>query len=252
MEYEFRKSPKRMQPNVLTTELNAPIVITSERLAIKFNNAVTYGELLNGIIRFIWLPQVAVEFEGLYKGEGPEIGTGESTLLISSFSDEIPIIITSMTLCGCGLKVRGILNGCAVKKTGSNALKLVFHLVNFPDYIGQDIYAESDNVIKAYKGRISLESDQWIGVIDSIPETEQLRKEHKTNAGFYISHVGEIRSKSGEYLDETQINTLCSNLHFLFGFCCGSWPDRFFHRGAVKMRLFGSSLLHGKQDLHRK
>lgn len=243
---EMQNFPKRLQPNVLVSDLNAPIKITNQKLELRIKKGSLPCELLNGVFRFIWIPKVAFEFEGIYMGETPDLNIQESTLLLSCFSEEIPIIITNMTLCEAGWKVRGILNGCAVKSTGEKAEKLVFHLVNFPDYIGQAIRDENEKDIMIYSGRISFENEQWIGIIDSIQETEQLRKEQKNNGGFYISHVGEIHPKNEQYLDETQLDLICTNLHFLFGFCRGSWAGPLFPQGAEIMKLFGSNLLHGK------
>lgn len=239
---EIKKLPKRLQPKVLVSNLNAPIEITSQKLALRVNKGDLSYELTDGVVRFIWFPRAAVEFQGTYKGESLKIDKDEFTLILSGFSEEIPIIITNLTLCDSGWKVRGILKGCAVRSNGANAEKLVFHLVNFPDYIGQVIRAERDNEIKAYTGRISLESEQWIGVIDSIPETEHLRKEREKNGGFYISHVGEIRPKNGQYLDEAQLNSICSNLHFLLGFCCGSWVGPIFPLGIRKDEIVWEQL----------
>lgn len=231
---EIKKLPKRLQPKVLVSNLNAPIEIISQNLALRLKKGDLSYELTDGVVRFIWFPRAAVEFQGTYKGESLKIDKDEFTLLLLGFSEEIPIIITNLILCYSGWKVRGILKGCAVRSNGANAEKLVFHLVNFPDYIGQVIHAEKDNAIEAYTGRITLESEQWIGLIDSIPESKHLREEREKNGGFYISHVGEIRPKNGQYFDEAQLNSICSNLHYLLGFCCGSWAGPIFPLGIRK------------------
>lgn len=227
---EIRKYPKRLQPNVLVPKLNAPIEIAHEGLALRIKEGALPGEL-DGVLRFVWVPHVAVEFEGLYRGEPPEIGSDESTLLIPKTSEETPVIITNLTQGDSGWTVRGILKGCAVRSTKVNAEKLVFHLSNFPDYIGLPIRTESKRGVGAFSGRITIESEQWIGVIDSIPETSHLREEQKRNGGFYISHVGKIRPKSGQHFDEVQLDSICSSLRYLLGFCCGAWTGPLFPQG---------------------
>jgi len=233
---ELRKYPERLQPNVLVSELNAPIEIARQGLALRVKEGALPGEL-DGVIRFVWVPHTAVEFEGIYRGEHPEIGSDKSTLLIPKVSEETPVIITNLAQGASGWTVRGILKGRAVRSTGVNAEKLIFHLANFPDFIGLPIRIEGDRGVGAFSGRITLESDQWIGFIDSIPETSHLREEQKQNGGFYISHVGEIRPKSDQYLDEDQLDSICSSLRYLFGFCRGAWTGPLFPQGIRKNEI---------------
>jgi hypothetical protein len=227
---ELRKYPERLKPNTLVSKLNAPIEMTRQGLTLRVRKGGLPGEL-DGFTRFVWVPHTAVEFEGIYRGEHPELDSDESTLLIPGVSEEIPIIITNIAPGTTGWTVRGILKGPAVRSTGVNAEKLIFHLANFPDYIGLPIRTEGDRGVGAFPGRITLESDQWVGFIDSIPETSHLRKEQEQNGGFYISHVGEIRPKSEQCLDEDQLDSICSSLHYLLGFCRGAWTGPIFPQG---------------------
>ena len=231
---EIKKLPKRLFSNVRVSSLNEPIVIADKGIALKVKKDALPIELFDGVVRR-WNFDGFIEFEGTYRGgEVSELIYSEEIILcISGFSEEIPAIVTQSELLPSvfGLKVRGIFKKNAVRSTGATAEKLVFHLVNFPDYIGQSIHYEKDVKICAYRGRISLENDQWSGVIDFIPESKEWRKEQERNGGFYISHVGEIRPKNGQYLDESQLISIYSNLQYLLGFCAGTWVGPVFPQG---------------------
>lgn len=231
---EIKKLPKRLFPNVRVSSLNEPIVIADKGIALKVKKDALPIELFDGVVRR-WNFDGLIEFEGIIQAEEvfELINSEEIILSISGFSEEIPAIVTQSELLPSvfGLKVRGILKKNAVRSTGATAEKLVFHLVNFPDYIGELIHYEKDVKICAYRGRISLENDQWSGVIDFIPESKEWRKEQERNGGFYISHVGEIRPKNGQYLDESQLISIYSNLQYLLGFCAGTWVGPVFPQG---------------------
>jgi hypothetical protein len=227
---ELRKYPERLQSNISVSKLNEPIEIVRQGLALRVKKDAVPGQL-DGVMSFGWMPRTIVEFEGIYRGERPEIGSDQATLFMPKVSSEIPVVVTNLSQGDSGWKIRGVLKGSAVRSTGVPAEKLIFHLVNFPDYIGLPIRTESDRGIGAFAGRLTFENDQWIGFVDSIPETSHLGEEQKQNGGFYISHVGEIRAKNNQYLDENQLDSICSNLRYLFGFCRGTWCGPLFPQG---------------------
>lgn len=248
---EMRKCPERLQPNVFVTKLNAPIEIVRETMLLS-KKAGTPPSELHGVVRFVWIPHGAIEFEGTYEGEYPEIVSKEYTLRIPKTSEETPVIITSFAQADSGWTVHGIMNSCAVRTTGMKAERLVFHLVNFPDYIGLPIRAEAGHKIKTFSGRITIESEQWIGVIDSIPEARHLCEEQKQNGGFYISHVGEIRPKNERHFDTPQLDSIYSNLRYLLGFCRGAWTGPVFPRGIKESEIVWEPLAAWRIGSSRK
>jgi len=227
---ELRKYPERLQSEVPVSKLNEPIEIVRQGLALRVRKNALPGQL-DGTMSFVWIPRTAIEFEGIYRGEYPEIGSDEAALFIPGVSSEAPVLITNLSQGDSGWNIRGVLRDHAVRSTGESVEKLIFHLANFPNYIGLPIRTESDRGVGAFAGRLTFENDEWIGLIDSIPETSHLHEEQKQNGGFYISHVGEIRPKNSQYLDVNQLDSIYSNLRYLFGFCRGAWSGPLFPQG---------------------
>jgi hypothetical protein len=103
--------------------------------------------------------------------------------------------------------------------TPKSLTAISFHLVNFPNFIGDWISEGSER----RRGRILLSTDGWVLTIDNLKETSQLREELDEIGGFGITHVGQL-AREDELpfpLEDAQI--LLRGLYYFLSFARGAW-----------------------------
>ena len=222
--------PLRIKPHTIISTLNESIKIGAENLKLRVRQDAQQGDI-EGTLEFVWFPRSTVEFSGFYKGPHPNFEDDSCTLSMPGIADEFPVLLTSISPRDGGNEVRGIIKSRAIRKTASQFNNYVFHLINFPDYIGLRIRTENENQCTMFTGRISLDCRDFKGNLDAIPEVRELRKEYERKGGFFLSHVGEIKARNGKDITESTLLKLQESLFHFFGFCRGSWAGPVFPIG---------------------
>ncbi len=96
---------------------------------------------------------------------------------------------------------------------------LNFHLVNFPDYVGEWIGTSE----AAWAGRTGFRAAGWDIQLDLVENYKELKEGLKVDQGYAITHVGRANRLDGGAFDAREARQLLANLHLLFGFVRGSW-----------------------------
>lgn len=103
--------------------------------------------------------------------------------------------------------------------TAERLNSVVFHVVNFPNFIGDNI-AEGSQV---RRGRIFLAADGWEICLDNLRETADLCKQLSEIGGYAITHVGLLRRSDGAAFRIDDVKNILGGLYYFLSFARGRW-----------------------------
>jgi hypothetical protein len=228
MNLSSHEFPDRIAPYVLMNALNQPVDVAAGSFQLVTTEKVL--GTVDGRLYFRWLPSTAMEFHGSYSGSPIDVGGEDVTLRIDELGLSTPVLITSTAWAPISAQIRGVFRKSGTIVARPTFDRLQFCLVNFPEYIGDLIRYETDGSQGFFRGRLQLSSPRFLCIVDEIPEVRELRKTAAQDAGFVISHVGELKPVEG-CLDEASTQEMLDVLHLFFGFLRGAWSGPVFPQG---------------------
>ena len=101
-----------------------------------------------------------------------------------------------------------------------NIKRVVFHLVNFCDFVGEAIRRGSSEFIR---GRLNLKSDVWKVTLDSTPVTKRNIKLLKKIGGFAITHIGSLERVDGGTFSSEEAKSFFRQFADFIAFTRGLW-----------------------------
>lgn len=115
----------------------------------------------------------------------------------------------------------------AVTPPTNEIVKLVFHIFNFPEFLGNQDYSlhrHSDSG-EGYQrcGRAVLTSDGWTITIAETDRCGDLCKALKKQGGFVITHTGSIERQDGSAFPSDQVQDLLQCIYYFLSFALGRW-----------------------------
>jgi hypothetical protein len=96
---------------------------------------------------------------------------------------------------------------------------LVFHVANFPFYVGERLTSNGTT----WAGRAGFEWREWIVELDQSPEEPRLRDELRSSYGYALTHVGRLRRRNEATYSVGSGLRCIEALHYLLGFVRGGW-----------------------------
>jgi hypothetical protein len=216
--------PERICPYIILDELNQPVPVIKG----PFRLVGPTAGALDADLTFRWLPSTAVLFDGAYSQ--PDLDWDEQWTLESEGSFSVPVKITQVTIGSESSGVRGVIQGPLTLGVAPFEV-LRFSLANFPEYIGAPVRREVGGGGRGwFKGRLRTVSGEGQCRLDSIPESDSLRKAAQLDSGFVISHVGEWIPSSG-VMTAKDAEAVLKMLRFWCGLLRGAWAGPLFPQG---------------------
>jgi hypothetical protein len=228
MNLSSHEVPDRIAPYILMDALNQPVDVATGSFKLVIADRVL--GTVDGRLYFRWVPSTAMEFDGSYSGAPIDARAEDVTLRIDELCLSARVLITSTTWGPGPAPIRGVFQKSAKVAARPAFDRLRFCLVNFPDYHGHPVRNETNGSQSFFSGRLQLASPRWLCIVDEIPEVRELRKTAAQDAGFVISHVGELKPLEG-HLDEASSQEILDVLHLFFGFLRGAWSGPVFPQG---------------------
>lgn len=229
----------RTAPPSLTTHLDlgalAPEIKLADRPLLLRQEGETV-ELESGRVYFSVSPGPAIRFEGQTRTLPPNA-------IQLAFSDWVPKTV-EITDCGMLgpvhaetvnvggdlaregiLRVKGELRRLS-DRGGVPLAAVVFHVLNFRDYIGSWI----DRDGARSRGRLLLEADGWRVTLDQRPNLQQLKDALRLEGGFAFTHIGKLERADAQPFTSAQAEDVLAGLHWFLSFVRGAWvsPILFF------------------------
>jgi len=228
MNLSSKEFPDRIAPYIVMSALNQPVDVATGSFQLVVAEKVS--GTVDGRLYFRWLPSTAMEFDGSYSGPPIDLGAEDVTLRIDELGLSTPVLITSTAWGPIPAQIRGVFRKSGTIVARPTFDRLRFCLVNFPEYIGDPIRYETDGSRGSFSGRLQVASPGFLCIVDEIREARELRKTAAEDAGFVISHVGELKPVEG-CLDEASTQEMLDVLHLFFGFLRGAWSGPVFPQG---------------------
>ena len=94
---------------------------------------------------------------------------------------------------------------------------VVFHLVNFPPYMGSQIRLNKTSVTQ---GRMVLRVGPWKITLDDVASTPD-QTELIKRRGYAITHVARLEREDGQLFHSQNLSSLFDLLYYTFSFACG-------------------------------
>lgn len=215
--------PRALPSFYSTSAPNEDVFLTREEVRITSSDNAVKG-VADVYLKFLPKPRL------LFEVDCPNCSFGT---IFSLFSDDA---VTNITLLERGVSGEVVLirttdaGLTAVLKKGPLAaeplgepLHIVFHLLNFHDFIASRVSFAPDSGGMGQGSRVILQADGWKVTLDSLPNTGNCIKSLKNIGGYAITHVGKVERSDGVafHIDEAQI--LMGALHYFLSFARGLW-----------------------------
>ena len=221
----MNKSHELVKGIYSTTQPNEKILLTEEAIEIKQGDSKADGTA-KVIMRLLPKPQLSLNIKlQSFPFYRMELMRMKSEVVFTSHRVSFEVYVTSIT---GGPKEFSIIaipfKEPIIFSTSINASRIVFHLLNFPNFLGpQQVFRSIDG--KPYpKGRVILEYDDWQIIINAVMDFKKLDNvisQLKGKGGFFITHVGMIKKTNGKSFKISEACKILDALNFYLSFCTG-------------------------------
>ena len=217
----YKDYPKIIESHIKMTEANSQILIYEGDFVLK------HGENkfnINGSIYFNWLPNSGTYFTG-----SPTDQKLDAFIILNRLNS-FTILINDLEF-GTGFitntniethkgesRIKGVMSQQAVFGDKSISVKtIVFSVPNLRQFHGHSVKKIDEDKISVCKGRLELENDKYLILIDQSYNYNELKKELEEYGGFILLHNGEITSKKEHIsFEESQEIFHCLNTFLTF------------------------------------
>jgi hypothetical protein len=236
-----RDTPPNLAPYYSMQEPNQSVLLYEGNMEVKYASqearAVGYG-----ILHLKWLPSIEIEFEitntqlvgspinfsdALQNNENLSLTLIDTGICINCFL----VQVTTHGVDSCGLI--GRLERTVIGDQNAKLKYLLFHLVNFSEFIGDNILCElnisSGYRWKKYAGRLTFEAEGWRITVDAVESYSDIFRELKNRSGYAFTHTVKLEKigKSDEAFSPDEAEKLLEALIFFFSFARGIYSTPF-------------------------
>lgn len=99
--------------------------------------------------------------------------------------------------------------------------KVIFHVLNFPEFLGKSDVIISEKNRSERRGQIILKYDGWQIKITAVRNLRSLFKSLKSEGGYVITHVGEIERLNKRSFSKDECEEILLVLHYFLSFAAG-------------------------------
>ncbi len=221
----MNKSHELVRGIYSTTQPNKEIFLTEESIEIKHRDLKAEGTA-KVIMRLLPKPRLLFNIELKKSPFGPfELMEEKSVLVFTSRGESIEVLIASTT---GRLKEYRIIaipsKEPIIFSTSRNASKIIFHILNFPNFLGIQQVVETINGKPYPRGGVVLEYDDWQIIINaamSYNDLEKVISQLRGKGGFSITHIGMIKKSNGKPFRISEASKILDALYFYLSFCTG-------------------------------
>jgi hypothetical protein len=212
--------PAVTKPIYETAAVNQPVKLYEGELELKQGGETLPGR---GSVQLEWLPRPRLRFSLDLRPpirKHPALESGRLHLLGNNWDARVSVLGCSASFGAGATKLTGEVDDFEVGQS-QHVAAILFHIVNFKDYIGLAVCDELRQ--RAWKGRSVIEAGEWRITVDKTEEAEPLFKELKNIGGFAITHVGKLERRDGKEFAAKKSENLFEALFRYLSFCRGAW-----------------------------
>jgi len=105
--------------------------------------------------------------------------------------------------------------------TPNKATKVIFHILNFPEFYGKTDATISEKSRFERRGHVILKADGWQIRIMAVRNFKALFKSLKNEGGYVITHIGEIENLKKNDFQKEECEKILLVLHYYLSFAGG-------------------------------
>jgi hypothetical protein len=181
-------------------------------------HSITYsGE---GTLQLQWFPYPGIGFNWHHDDSSPrDVFQGLTISLpeLGASARGYPISVPYWE----GGEVAGYLEEPINLGEGQGLTEVVFHLVNFNDYINGDPVRRGSS--HSWRGRLEFQDLEWQVTIDSVKDYYDVKKDAESKRGYAITHVGKLERIGHGTFTVAEANRVLEDLFFFLSFMRGFW-----------------------------
>lgn len=203
----FEKLPPALRPVYTTTKPNVPIKLYEGDSQISQEiNQQEIKILGHGTVEYIWYPSPRIKFKfEIYSQELNYLVDflnyyhRSALLTLSDIETSLNVFIDDISVGG---DEGDWLSGRATKPvslgTGQNLANVIFHVANFPKFIGRPPSALIEGLRKRTIERIELKEQGWKLTLEQLETIQDNVRLLDAQGGFAITHVGKLEQLDGQ------------------------------------------------------
>ena len=208
-----------------TPQPNKEILLTEEPIEIKHRDLKADGTA-KVIIRLLPKPRLLIDIKlQKFPFHLIELMKEKSVLVFTSHGESIEVFVTTIAGGTKGYRIIAIpFKEPIIFSTSSNSTKIVFHLLNFPNFLGSQKVVETIDGKPYPRDRVILEYNDWQIIINAVTNYNELDKIFgllKREGGFFITHVGVIKKSDGKSFKISEASKILDALDYYLSFCTG-------------------------------
>ncbi|MBD2468821.1 hypothetical protein [Nostoc sp. FACHB-145] len=207
-------------PIYWTEKPNEPIQLYKGLLEIIQEETAYKGE---GTVFLEWLPSPRIKFYFSTQGEFTyQINLDKARLNILEIEIIVEVYIMSLPIIFHEkLEISGYLNEPTLLGLGQDLTNVVFHLSNFHDFIGTQVYRKDIRKNSICSDRLLLEVESWSIYIDKLENFTEITESLQSQGGYAITHVGKIERSDQKTFSSKEAEEVLEVLHWFLSFCRG-------------------------------
>jgi hypothetical protein len=223
-------SPVPMLAPIYTTPApDTPVKLAAGRFGIRQGSYTGEGK---GTLDLVWASRPKVRFAIPSLSPVGSLRPDGCTLSLRDLHAETGAHITTAHHAageqGASFGARGVLNANAIVGTIQPATHVIFHIVNFWDYLNpRHTPCPPEYDIR----RVVFEGGGWRITLQAVPEVAQLVRKLEADSGRAITHAGKAERTDGSSISQAEAHQLFDALHSFFSFARGLWSPPILYVG---------------------
>lgn len=214
-------TPSELTPRYRSAAASSPIPLWSGRLHYKQGLFVAAG---TGSVIYEWRPSPRLRFHFPTRALPPSTPPDEGKLLLWGARAHSKARLWQYKLSAtagsaASFTYEGLLTQALETGTRQGIHAALFHLLNFPDYVGNVIAGATGR----RAGRAEAQFGGWHVTLDNLAETKDLRAQLRLDGGYGITHVGLLRRANGDPFTARSLARARDELGLALSFARGGW-----------------------------
>jgi hypothetical protein len=212
--------PAALRPVYTTEQPNQPIVLYEGDLKIvqEINQLQGHGK-----VEYVWFPYPHIKFEFSTQSASCLVHScwinhnRIMSLTLCDIQASVDVFIKTMSTGGSQEdNLSGRTQKPIAQGTGQDLAYVLFHVVNFHDFIGGSRSVLTNDSGSRFLERVVLEEEEWKLTLEQLETTQDTVKLLNAQGGFVITHVGKLEKSNGQtFSDDKAIEVLDTFANFL-------------------------------------
>ena len=212
--------PLCLRPVYETATVNHPITLYEGDISLEQESRTFTG---SGRVLFEWLARPGLRFDvELPQDNMARLELASCTLHMLGTNRKATASVMGIAASSSkGVhEIKGMLEEFEVGRDEKLSF-IIFHIVNFTDYLGRSV--RDENRRKTWAGRSVIEVDPWRITLDKIEDAKKLFNELGAIGGYAITHVGKLERLDGKKFAAKLSAKVFEALFRYLSFCRGAW-----------------------------